>query len=71
MSNPRMSPSTAADLIEHTAELGGTSAIGGVSAFGLNAAGDLFIVNYSGGTILKVVGTTSVPTALTNLRIVR
>ena len=50
------SPSTAADLIDHTAELGGSTVLGGISAFGVDAAGELYIVNYSGGVILKIVG---------------
>ena len=41
--------------IEHTAELGGSGAIGNISAFGLDAAGELYIVSYSSGQILKVV----------------
>ena len=44
--------------IEHTAELGGSGAIGNVSAFGLDAAGELYIVSYSSGQILKVVTST-------------
>ena len=46
---------TASAPIEHTAELGGSGAIGNVSAFGLDAAGELYIVSYSSGQILKVV----------------
>jgi len=65
------SPSSAADLVEHTADLGGSSVLGGISSFGVDAAGELYIVSYSSGTILKVVGTTSPPAAPTNVRIVR
>ena len=39
--------------IEHTAELGGSGAIGNVSAFGVDAAGELYVVSYSSGTIFK------------------
>ena len=46
---------TASALIEHTAELGGSGTIGNISAFGLDAAGELYIVSYSSGQILKVV----------------
>jgi glucose/arabinose dehydrogenase len=45
---------TASAPIEHTAELGGFGAIGNVSAFGVDAAGELYIVSYSSGQILKV-----------------
>jgi glucose/arabinose dehydrogenase len=65
------SPSTAADLVEHTADLGGSSVLGGISSFGVDAAGELHIVSYSSGTILKVVGVTTAPAAPTNVRIVR
>ena len=62
------SPSTAADLIEHTTDLGGSTVLGGISAFGVDAAGELYIVSYSSGTILKVAGA---PAAPTNVRITR
>jgi glucose/arabinose dehydrogenase len=62
------SPSTAADLVEHTADFGGSTALGGISGFGVDADGELYIINYTAGTILKVVGA---PAAPTNLRIIR
>ena len=46
---------TASAPTEHTAELGGSGAIGNISAFGVDAAGELYIVSYSSGQILKVV----------------
>ncbi len=46
---------TASSLIEHTAELGGSGAIGNVSAFGTDASGEIYIVSYSSGRILKVI----------------
>ena len=67
-STAEASPSVASDLIDHTAELGGTTVLGGISAFGLDAAGELYIVNHSAGVILRVAGA---PTAPTNVRIVR
>ena len=65
------SPSTGADLVEHTTELGGTTVLGGISGFGVDAAGELYVINHSAGTILKIVGGSSAPTVPTNLRIVR
>jgi glucose/arabinose dehydrogenase len=62
------SPSTTADLVDHTAELGGTDILGGISGFGLDAAGELYVINHTAGTILKIVGP---PRAPTNVRIVR
>ena len=46
---------TVSDPIEHTAELGGSGAVGNISAFGLDSVGELYIVSYSSGQILKVV----------------
>ena len=62
------SPSTVADLVEHTADLGGSTVLGGISGFGVDAAGELYIINHSAGTILRVVGA---PAAPTNVRITR
>jgi glucose/arabinose dehydrogenase len=62
------SPSTTADLVEHTADLGGSTVLGGISGFGVDAAGELYIINHSAGTILRVVGA---PAAPTNVRITR
>jgi glucose/arabinose dehydrogenase len=63
------SPSTAADLLDHTAELGGSATLGGISAFGLDAAGELYVINHSAGVILKVVN--GLPSPPTNVRIIR
>jgi glucose/arabinose dehydrogenase len=46
----------ASDLREHTAELGGTGAIGNVSAFGTDSANELYIVSWSRGEILRIMG---------------
>ena len=56
------------DLREHTTELGGTTQLAGVSSFGVDADGELYIVSYSRGVILKVIGAPSAPT---NLRIIK
>jgi len=61
----------AADLIEHTAELGGAAQLGNVSAFGVDADGELYIVNYAAGRILKVIGPAAAPSPPTGLRIIR
>jgi len=44
----------ASSPIEQTAEFGGSGVVGNVSAFGLDAAGELYMVSYSSGQILKV-----------------
>jgi glucose/arabinose dehydrogenase len=61
----------ASNLIEHTAELGGASVLGNVSSFGLDADGELQIVSYSNGRILKIIGPPASPPAPTGLRIIR
>ena len=69
----------ASDLIEHTSELGGLARLGNISSFGVDSDGELYIVSYSNGTILKVIGPPSAPgpprrlapAAPTGLRIVR
>jgi glucose/arabinose dehydrogenase len=46
---------TAVDRIELTGLLGGTAELGLISAFGVDAAGELYVVSYSRGRILKLV----------------
>ncbi|MBA2303119.1 MAG: PQQ-dependent sugar dehydrogenase [Acidobacteria bacterium] len=58
----------ASDVREHTTELGGSAQLAGVSSFGVDAGGELLIVSYSRGVILKVSGPLDPPT---NLRIIR
>ena len=58
----------ASDVREMNAELG-VGAVS-VSSFGVDAVGELFIVNY-GGTILKLAGAPMAPPAPTGLTIVR
>jgi glucose/arabinose dehydrogenase len=47
---------TAAGLVEHTAELTRAINIGNISAFGVDAAGELYIVSYSGGQVVRILG---------------
>ena len=61
----------ASDLVEHTSELGGTAELGNISSFGVDADGELYIVGYSKGVVLKVSGPLSAPAAPVNPRIVR
>jgi glucose/arabinose dehydrogenase len=56
------------DVREHTTELGGASELANVASFGVDAAGELYIVSYGSGVILRVVGPPSTPA---NLRIIR
>lgn len=67
--NSTTGEATASGLVEHTAELGGTSTLGNISSFGADATGELYVVSYSRGLVLRVVS--SVPSTPRNLRIIR
>ena len=58
----------AADVQEHTAALGGAAQLANVSSFGVDADGELYVVSYTRGVIIRILGPISPPT---NLRIVR
>jgi hypothetical protein len=55
--------------MEHTADFGGQSQLGNISAFGLDADGELYIVSHSRGVILKVGGLA--PPTPTEVRVIR
>jgi glucose/arabinose dehydrogenase len=59
---------TAAAAVEHTASLGGTSQLGNVSAFGLDSRGELYIVSYDRGRILRLIAAPPTPTTLRIIR---
>jgi glucose/arabinose dehydrogenase len=61
----------ASNLVNHTAELGGGAALGNVSAFGTDADGELFILNYSAGRVLRLLGAATAPPVPTALKIIR
>ena len=67
--DPATSEARASDLIEHTAELGG-SALGNLSSFGIDGDGELFLVSYSTGRVLKIIGPPTAPPAPTGLTII-
>jgi len=69
--NPTTGEAQASDLVEHTSELGGPSQVGNVSSFGVDADGELYLVSYSNGRVLKLIGPAAAPSAPTGLRIVR
>jgi hypothetical protein len=60
-----------AGLTDHTAEVGGTAVLGNVSSFGVDSRGELFVLNYSAGRVLRIVNPAVPPAAPTNLRIIR
>jgi glucose/arabinose dehydrogenase len=67
--NPSTGEATASAPTDHTAELGGASVLGRISAFGLDASGELYVVSHSTGSIVQI--TSPAPKAPTNLRIIR
>jgi glucose/arabinose dehydrogenase len=66
--NSTTGEATASSLVEHTEELGGSAAVGNVSGFGVDAAGELYFINYSGGSIHRLSRGPATPA---NLRIIR
>jgi glucose/arabinose dehydrogenase len=63
--DPSTGDATASQLMDHTAELGNP---GNVSAFGLDADGELFIVSYSRGSVFRIVGPPPTPHGLHIIR---
>jgi glucose/arabinose dehydrogenase len=60
---------SAQDVVEHTAELGGSSVLGNISGFGVDNAGELYILNFFAGTVVRIE---AVPPGMpTGLRVVR
>ncbi|MGH9312284.1 MAG: PQQ-dependent sugar dehydrogenase [Vicinamibacterales bacterium] len=63
--NPTTGEGSAQNVVEHTAELGGSNVLGNISGFGVDAAGELYILNYSTGTIVRIdPGPPLMPTGL-------
>jgi glucose/arabinose dehydrogenase len=58
----------ASDLREHTADLGGTAQLANVASFGVDSSGELYIVSYSRGVILKIIGPPPTPGTLRIIR---
>jgi len=69
--DPATGEARASGLLEHTAELGGTTQLGNVSSFGTDADGELYIVGYSRGIVFKLAGPLTAPPTPVNPRIVR
>jgi glucose/arabinose dehydrogenase len=68
--DPGTGEARAFDVTDHTAELSASGSIGNVSSFGIDADGELYVVSYSSGTIIKMFGLSSTPAAPTGLRII-
>ena len=59
---------TAAGVAEHTAELGGVAQTGNVSGFGVDQGGELYVLSYSRGIVLRLVGDLGPPAGLRIIR---
>jgi len=69
--NPDTRDATMTAVAEHTAELGGSAVLGNISSFGVDASGELYVVNHTGGTIVQIMSTAGRPLPPTNLRIIK
>ncbi len=70
--DPQSGEARAAGLMDHTSELGGTSVLGNISSFGIDASSELYVVSHSRGVILRLRGSsTSTPPVPSGLRIIR
>jgi len=54
-------------LIEHTSELGGSGIVGVVTSWGMDAAGELYLLSQDTGNVLRIRGF-SAPAGLTTMR---
>jgi glucose/arabinose dehydrogenase len=64
--DPATRDATASDVREHTAELGGSATLGQITTFGVDANGELYVANYSAGTIVRI-GAVVAPAPAMNL----
>ncbi|MGH9313055.1 MAG: PQQ-dependent sugar dehydrogenase, partial [Vicinamibacterales bacterium] len=70
--DPATGEARASDRVEHTSEFGGDARLGGgISSFGVDASGELYIVNHQDGLILRIVGPPVAPPTPTSPRIIR
>jgi glucose/arabinose dehydrogenase len=61
----------ASDRREHTAELGAGAVLGSISSFGVDADGELYVVNYSAGRIVRITAPLVTPPVPTSLKIIK
>jgi glucose/arabinose dehydrogenase len=66
--NPANGEATQGDRVDHTAELNLSMPLGNVSGFGIDSAGELYVLDYSRGAVLRIG---RMPRAPRNLRIIR
>lgn len=62
---------SASGLMDHTAELGAGGPLGTISALTADATGELYVVAYTRGLVVQVMGPLTAPAAPVNLRVIR
>jgi len=65
---PGTGEATATGIIDHTAELGGSAALGNISSFGVDASGELYLCSFN-GVILRISPAARVPNPLMHIDI--
>ena len=61
--DPATGKAAADDVREHTASLGGSAALGMISSFGSDHDGEILVLNFSAGTIVRIVPDSAVAPA--------
>ena len=69
--HPTSREGTFSDITDHTDALRATAPLANVSSFGVDAAGELFVVDYGRGAVLRIVQLGARPATPANLRIVK
>jgi glucose/arabinose dehydrogenase len=61
---------TVSGFVDHTAEVGGVAVLGNISSFGVDSRGELFVLNYSAGRVLRIINPAIPPPTPIGLRII-
>ena len=61
----------ASDRREHTTELGAGAVLGSISSFGVDADGEIYVVNHTAGRIVRITAPLAVPPVPTDLKIIK
>jgi glucose/arabinose dehydrogenase len=69
--DPLTGEASASAPTDHTTELGGSSVLGNISSFGLDSRGEIYVVNHTGGSIVRITTNAPRPSPPTNVRIIR
>jgi hypothetical protein len=64
--NPSTGEATASGLVDHTAELGGSAALGNIASFGVDASGEMYLCSFS-GVVHRVSPAVRAPSPLLNI----